>query len=200
MRLNLLETALMNNPLRAAVQRRIEAHQLLELGGALSGGRALEIGCGRGVGVEIIRDVFGAAYVDAFDLDRAMVARARRRLRDWDDRTALWVGDATALPLANGSYEAVFDFGILHHVEDWRRAVQEIRRVLRPGGRFYCEEVYRSIITHPLWRRLFHHPQNDRFDHQELMHALASARLRIIGSRQFRGHFGWIVCERADDT
>ena len=79
MLLNAVEKALMNNPVRAAIQRRFEAKRLLELGGPVAGGRALEVGCGRGVGVEIILDLFGAGSVDAFDLDPDMVAQARAR-------------------------------------------------------------------------------------------------------------------------
>ena len=68
MLLNRIEYALMNNPVRAAVQRHLEAKRFLEMGGAMCGGAALEIGCGRGVGVEIILDLFGAERVDAFEL------------------------------------------------------------------------------------------------------------------------------------
>jgi hypothetical protein len=75
MLLNRAETLLMNNPVRAAIQRHFEARRLLELGGPLPGGTALEIGCGRGVGTELILDVFGADRVDAIDLDPAMVER-----------------------------------------------------------------------------------------------------------------------------
>jgi hypothetical protein len=48
MRLN--ELALMSNPVRALVQRHVEVPRLLRLGGRMTGGRALEIGCGRGAG------------------------------------------------------------------------------------------------------------------------------------------------------
>src|SRR3990172_11882859 len=97
MRLNAVETALMNNPVRAAIQRRFEARRLLAMGGRMDGGRALEVGCGRGVGVGLILDRFGAGEVDAFDLDPRMVERARRRLWRRNDAIRLWVGDATAI-------------------------------------------------------------------------------------------------------
>lgn len=73
MLLNRFEYLFMNNPVRAAVQRHVEARRLLRMGGPVQGGRALEIGCGRGVGVGIVLDQFGAGSVDAFDLDRRMV-------------------------------------------------------------------------------------------------------------------------------
>jgi hypothetical protein len=95
MLLNRVEYALMNNPARAAIQRRVEARRLLRMGGPLPGGAALEMG--RGIGAELILDVFGAATVDAFDLDQTMVMRGRRRLCARGSRVRLWVGDASAI-------------------------------------------------------------------------------------------------------
>ena len=63
---------LMNNPLRPFIQRRFEALRLLRMGGRTDGLHVLEVGCGRGVGVEIILDAFGARRVDAFGLDPRM--------------------------------------------------------------------------------------------------------------------------------
>ena len=70
----------MNNPVRALVQGRHEAALMERFGGRVEGGRVLEIGCGRGVGTEIIFERFGAREVHAFDLDPDMIERARRRL------------------------------------------------------------------------------------------------------------------------
>src|SRR3990172_241867 len=112
MLLNRVEYMLMNNPVRAAIQRGFEAPRLLRLGGPLGGGAALEVGCGRGVGAELILDLFGAATVDAFDLDPSMVARARKRLHPRGARARLWVGDVTAIAVPDATYDAVFDFGI----------------------------------------------------------------------------------------
>ena len=56
MLLNRLEFALMNNPVRSALQRRFEASRLLKMGGPVEHARVLEIGCGRGVGTEILFD------------------------------------------------------------------------------------------------------------------------------------------------
>lgn len=61
----------MNNPVRAALLRWYEAPLLERLGGRVEGGRVLELGCGRGVGTEIILRRFGAAEVHAFDIDPA---------------------------------------------------------------------------------------------------------------------------------
>jgi ubiquinone/menaquinone biosynthesis C-methylase UbiE len=196
MLLNRVEFALMNNPLRAAIQRRFEGPRLLRMGGPVAGGRALEIGCGRGVGVELILDRFGAGRVDAFDLDPAMVARARRRLASRGDRVRLWVGDASAIAAPAAHYDAVFDFGIVHHVPDWRRSLAEVVRVLKPGGRFYAEEVLRPFILHPVTRRLLQHPLRDRFDAAGFLAALRDAGLTPSGSRELWSAFAWFVATK----
>lgn len=196
MLLNRLEKLAMNNPFRAAVQRHVEAIQLLSLGGLMRGGRALEVGCGRGVGAELILDLFGAGRVDAFDLDPDMVARARERLAPRGGAVRLWVGDVTAIASPDGAYDAVFDFGIIHHVPVWRDALREIHRVLRPGGRFYCEEVLARFLEHPVWRRMFEHPTADRFDRATFVRGLEEAGLQVVGSRELWGRFAWFVADR----
>ena len=198
--MNRVEFALMNNPLRAAIQRRFEAPRLLRMGGAMDGGRALEVGCGRGVGTELILDLFGADHVDAFDLDPRMVERARRRLARCGDRVRIWVGDASAISAADETYDAAFDFGIIHHVPGWRTALAEVQRVLKPGGRFYGEEVLRPFISHPVTRRLLEHPQHDRFDAAEFSSALASAGLEHVVTEELWDAFAWFSARKPHRT
>ena len=50
------------------------------------------------------------------------------------------VGDMEALPFADGEFDAVMFVAALHHVPDPSRALQEARRVLRPGGRLFALE------------------------------------------------------------
>jgi ubiquinone/menaquinone biosynthesis C-methylase UbiE len=195
-RLNALETRLMNNPIRASVQRHFEAARLLGMGGPVGGGRALELGCGRGVGVELILDRFGASSVDAFDLDPAMVLLARRRLAGRREPVRLWVGDATCIAAADESYDAVFDFGIVHHVPAWRSALREVRRVLRPGGRLYAEEVLVRFLDAPPWRQLLEHPREDRFDRAGFAEGLGAAGLRVVATRTLWDRFAWFVADR----
>ncbi len=197
MRLNAAETALMNNPVRLVIQHLLEARRLLAMGGPMRGGRALEVGCGRGVGVELILDRFGAGQVDAFDLDPRMVGLARRRLRGRGERVRLWVGDASAIAAPDATYDAVFDFGIVHHVPDWRGALRELHRVLKPGGRLYAEEVFARFINDPLWRRVLEHPQEDRFDRDGFRDALSSTGFRVLATRTLWDRFGWFVADRA---
>jgi ubiquinone/menaquinone biosynthesis C-methylase UbiE len=198
MRMNAVETLVCNSPVRAVLQRRYEARLLERLGGRMAGGRALEIGCGRGVGVEIILDRFGADEVVAFDLDERMVRRARRRLTDRQEQVEVQVGDAARIDADDASFDAVFDFGIIHHVPDWRAAIAEVARVLRPGGRFYFEEVTRHALERLSYQVLFDHPDHDRFDADGFVAELEAARLHVGGRyvSRFFGDFVIGVAER----
>lgn len=170
MLLNRVEKALMNNPVRAAVQRHFEAPLLQRLGGRLDGLRVLEIGCGRGVGTEILFRHFGAREVHAFDLDPDMVEKARRRLASFaPERLQLTVGDAAAIAEPDESFDAVVDFGIIHHIPDWKKAVAEVRRVLRRGGQFLFEEVTRQALRRWLYRTFLEHPTENRFTGAEFV-------------------------------
>jgi ubiquinone/menaquinone biosynthesis C-methylase UbiE len=140
----------MNNPARAAAQRRITAGHMLRLGGDVDGGTALEIGCGRGVGIEIILERFRASSVVAFDLDAELVALAQRRTERFGDKVTLFVGSATEIQARDATFDAVFDFGVIHQIEGWRTAVAECARVLKPGGRFFFEAVSKRFYRLPM--------------------------------------------------
>ena len=97
MQMNWAERALVQLPGREWLLRNYEARRLLALGGAMRGGRALEIGCGNGSGARAILDLFGADRVDAVDLDPRLVRVAERRTRDLRDRINVATGDATEI-------------------------------------------------------------------------------------------------------
>lgn len=194
--LNRLEFLLMNNPLRAAVQRHVEARRFLRMGGPIPGARALEIGCGRGVGAEVILDVFGAAAVDAFDLDPRMVALAQRRLSRRGPKVRLWAGDAAAIDAPDAAYDAVFDFGIIHHVPNWRHVLVETFRVLKPGGLFFAEEPVGGVLNHPVMHRLFAHPVEDRFESADFRRALRAAGFIALKEEHLWHTMFWFVATK----
>lgn len=186
MLMNKVETFLVTSPANSVFQRCVEAPMLRRLGGRTPGARALEIGCGSGYGSKLILDQFGAASVDAIDLDPAMVTRARRRLRRYNDQVRVEQGSAddlrSALGAGDATYDAVFDFGIIHHVINWRDAVAEVARVLRPRGRFYYLEVTAAALARPSYRRFLDHPTEDRFTAGQFLAELTSHGLEPADS------------------
>jgi ubiquinone/menaquinone biosynthesis C-methylase UbiE len=195
MKLNIVEHLLLHNPLRPIAQNLLEARQLLRLGGTCKNGHVLEVGCGSGAGIDLILSKFEAAAVDAFDLDPLAVQRARRRHRRHAN-IRLWAGNIRRVPVVDSAYDAVFCFGVIHHVRRWRDALDEIYRVLTPGGRFYCEEITKKYITHPIFRRLLDHPQQDRFDCQELCLALERAGFHVRSRSQLLDLFAWVIADK----
>lgn len=90
--------------------------------------RLLEVGCGRGAFARRCADTLGCEVI-ATDLSEAMVASARAL--DLDARVA----SVEALPFSAGAFDAVVAAWMLYHVGDLPKAMAEIARVLRPGGR-----------------------------------------------------------------
>jgi SAM-dependent methyltransferase len=105
------------------------------------GGRLLELGCGPGDLWRANADRIPADWQLALtDYSPGMVREAREALARVRPGAALVAAnvDAQALPLADASFDAVVANHMLYHVPDRPRAFAEIRRVLRPGGRFYA--------------------------------------------------------------
>jgi ubiquinone/menaquinone biosynthesis C-methylase UbiE len=179
--LNTVEAWLVNNPVRALVQRLYEGPLLRKLGGPLHGARVLEAGCGQGTGVQILLEQFNAGQVYAIDLDMRQVRRARRKLAAYSgERAMLAVGSVEQLPFPDEYFDAVFDFGMLHHVPVWQTAVAEIRRVLKPSGLFFFEEVTRAALNRSLYRVLLKHPTGNRFSEAEFVAELAIHGIALL--------------------
>ena len=196
MRLNTFEKALMNNPIRAALQRHFEARILKKLGGKIRGGLALEIGCGRGMGACIIFEEFRAEHVHAFDIDPHMVKLAGYASCRRPRKPILWVGDTLNIAVPSNTYDTVFDFGAIHHVVQWRDTIREVYRVLKPGGRFYVEEILEKYIVHPLFRRILDHPQQDRFNRAQFVEALEQNGFTVTASGEFIELFAWFIADK----
>jgi ubiquinone/menaquinone biosynthesis C-methylase UbiE len=178
-KLNAAERWLVNNPARALVQRFYEIPLLRRLGGRVDSGRVLEVGCGRGVGLSLLLSEFGAAHVNGVDVDPRQAARALRRLRErYEGRIDVRVASVEQLPFEDASFDAVFDFGILHHVPAWQSAVAEIGRVLKPGGTFFFEEVTSAALERWSYRTFLKHPKENRFSEAEFLEALRDRGLR----------------------
>jgi len=182
MKLNLAEMLLVNNPARALVQRLYEGPLLRKLGGRLDNQRVLDAGCGRGVGLEILLQQFGAGEVYGIDLDPRQIHRARQRLAGrFEGRVVLAAGSVLGLPFPDAHFDAVFDFGMLHHVVVWQAGIAEIRRVLKPGGLFFFEEVTRNALNRWIYRTFLDHPAENRFDAAEFLAELAGHGIEPLG-------------------
>jgi len=176
--MNWAESLYIGSGLRTTRLRHSVVPRLLELGGRIDGRKALDIGCGPGECVACELELFGAETVVAVDLDPRMVVRARHRLASFGTRAMVGIGDVTNIRYEDESFDAVFNFAVLHHVPDWRRAMGEIARVIAPGGRFFSQD--HDVANHDWFaRHLFTHPP-DRFTNAEFLEQLAVVELDVI--------------------
>ena len=180
MKVNWAERLWVNSPLRFFIQQR-ETRFFKRLRNLEPGARCLEIGCGHGAGARIILKTFQPSRLDGLDVDPVMIRLASRRQPQWTiERLQFLVGDAQRLPYADGSMEAVFNYGIIHHLEDWEQGIREIVRVLKRGGGFYFEEIYPALYANVITRRLLEHPTENRFHGPEYRAALQNEGLRLL--------------------
>jgi SAM-dependent methyltransferase len=97
------------------------------------GGRLLEVGCGAGTDLAYLGRHF--QHVVGVDLAETGARLACGAIDHWQVKGATLVADGEALPFADGEFDLVYSFGVLHHTDDPATALREFRRVLRPGGR-----------------------------------------------------------------
>lgn len=128
--------------------------QLFRLVESASAQNALELGCGQGLTTEEILKRFPNVRVVAVDYDVEQVARAQQRLAYFSDRVVVQQGDATALEFPDAHFDAVFACNLFHHIRDYRQALAETARVLKPNGKLYVMDLDRRFFN-PLFRRLF---------------------------------------------
>lgn len=178
MKINFFEKLYINSPLHSLAQQRVVAF-LKALNHLRPGARVVEIGCGRGVGMQLIMRAFAPARAEALDIDPRMIALTERRLRSVPGVIPR-IADVHELPYPTGSLDAVFDFGVLHHLEDWKRGLREVARVLRTAGFFYIEEYFPALYANAFFGRILRHPREDRFDAEDFRSALTGDKLRLL--------------------
>lgn len=152
--------------------------------------RVLEIGCG--LGTDTLQFLRAGAEVTALDLSPRSVWLAHERARQNGHRGLFLNADAETLPFADASFDLVYSWGVLHHTPDTQRAVDEVRRVLRPGGialiMLYHRRSLRALQTYLVYGLLRGRPSRSLgqllAEHQESPGTKAYTRGEII--RMFR--------------
>ena len=164
----------------------LEQKLLFDLLGPIAGKTLLDVGCGDGViALELVRR---GAIVTGLDADPAMIAAAGRRAEVERLQLRLVEGRAESLPFPDAGFDRVLAVATLCFVPDAERAVTEMARVLKPGGRLVIGELggwslwaaYRRLrawFGHPTWRAA-------RFRSEtELRRLAGAARLEIVETR-----------------
>lgn len=196
MLMNWPERVFIYSPVRVLIQLRHVA-RWIRIAGRPRLSIGLEVGCGLGRGARIAARRLEIRKLVAFDLEDALVRKAASAApRHSDRRVVFLTADGQDLPFGNARFDAVIDFGIIHHVLDWRRCLREIERVLKPGGYFYFEEIFPPLYANVLMKRLVRHPEEGRFDRDEFLEALSERGLRLLSEERKMSRFGIVDVAR----
>lgn len=113
---------------------------------SFSGLRVLDLGCGSGIFSALLTERGGT--VTSIDLTEAAV-RTARETSDWTGQPfAIARMDAEKLAFAEGSFDFIYSWGVLHHTRDMEKAVAEAARMLRPGGRGIMMVYHRRSVVY----------------------------------------------------
>jgi SAM-dependent methyltransferase len=120
------------------------------------GKRVLDVGCGNGY--VLAQYARHGAEVHGIDLTETAVSLSRRRFELAGLTGTFQRTDGDTIPYPDESFDIVCSMGVLHHIEDPRPMIGEIRRVLRPGGEIilmmYHRHSWKQLVIHPLKRLL----------------------------------------------
>lgn len=164
----------------------LEQQLLFELLGPVAGKTILDVGCGDGSFASELAQ--RGADVTGLDPDPVMIAVARHQAGIERIQLRLVEGKAETLPFADAEFDRVLAVAALCFVPDAQRAVAEMARVTKPGGRLFIGELgsgslwaaYRRIrgwLGHPLWRAV-------KFrSHTELCRLADGAGLNVVEMR-----------------
>ncbi|MBP8197693.1 MAG: class I SAM-dependent methyltransferase [Chromatiaceae bacterium] len=128
-------------------------------GHAGTGMRILDLGCGQGLALPLLADIFAPRLLIGVDIDRALIDKARGVVPGLRYPAEVLHGSALDLPLPDNAVDLVLCHQVLHHVARQAEVLAECRRVLAPGGQLLVAESCRCFIESSPVRLLFRHPR-----------------------------------------
>jgi ubiquinone/menaquinone biosynthesis C-methylase UbiE len=116
------------------------------------GKNILEIGVGLGSDHQKYGE--GGALLHGIDLTQRAINFTKERIKLFGLQSNLAQGDAESLKFENEKFDLVYSWGVIHHSPDTQQCVNEIYRVLKPGGEFKVMIYHKySIVGYLLWVR-----------------------------------------------
>lgn len=132
--------------------------------------KVLEIGCG--LGTDLLQFARGGASATGVVLTPKSVELVKKRFAMENLQVDARVADAENLPFDSDSFDVVYSFGVLHHTPNTQKAIDEVHRILKPGGRIIIM-LYNRTSLHvwlgaPLYAAMRLSGKKDK-DHQKVV-------------------------------
>ncbi|MDQ2068620.1 class I SAM-dependent methyltransferase [Natronospira bacteriovora] len=156
-----------------------------------SGEALLDVGCGTGLLLDRLKVAVPGVSLTGIDPSPGMLARARERL---GDAVTLAQAPAEQLPFPDGAFDVVVSSSAFHYFRQPQAAVNEMARVLRPGGRLLLTDWCRDFLTMRLFDRWLHWRDPAHFrtwNQQEMRGFLGTAGFQSIQTERYRLSAFW---------
>ncbi len=162
-------------------------------------GSMLDIGCHGGTFTHRLLDKLQTKDIYGIDISPSAIALIKKRL----PFGKFQVANAQELPFQDGFFEVVFCLEVLEHVDDPISVLQEVKRVLKKGGKFYIlvpsdNKLFKIIwlmwtLYYPHWR----HAHVQSYSKNTLEKLLNELGFKIIKVRTFNlGMLKLIICQK----
>jgi SAM-dependent methyltransferase len=182
---NVLSTAYdLMNPYLYTSSMRSEVINIIAYDQSL---QVLDVGCGTGYTTACILRLGSIGEVVGVDQNQRQLQRATRNLTKEKTRLSLSNGDVENLPFKDESFDAVVSVGAVEYFPDPKRALKEMTRVVKHGGRVVVGGPEYNWFKKTLLHKIFYAPTRNEF--KDVFHrtGLAEVRLMLIGVPTFFG-------------
>ena len=153
--------------------------------------RMLDVGCGTGSLAVKCLDQTAIGSIVGLDMSENMIRKGAEKARclELEDRLSFVIGDSEHLPFRSGAFELVTCCNSFHHYPHQQRAIEEMFRVLAPGGRLILIDGCRDLpigwfifdVCVTRWENHVHHCSAGRFRDLLATAGFADIRQQVFG-------------------
>lgn len=145
-----------------------------------AGKKVLEIGCG--AGTDLSQFARNGAITTGVDLTESAIDVTRKRFQVLGLKGDFKVADAENLPFKDNEFDLVYSFGVLHHTPNTQKTIDEVYRVLQPGGKTFIMLYYTYSFEYlTLILRKLIHPDRWKWSVQEAVNYETEMNKKVGG-------------------
>lgn len=171
------------------------AHRYILARALLNGATVVDLASGEGYGAAWISEV--AESVTGIDIDEASVLHARAQYNRRDNLNFV-LGNIQSLPFASSCVDAVTCFEAIEHVENPRAMVEEVARILRPGGLMLVSTPNKAVYSDQRDYNNEYHVHEFYLPDLEILLSDYFAEWQLVGQRVVAGSLAWQLGDATD--